>query len=194
MKRWSTSAGIAISAFAFVVLIVIGLTGEGPDPATQPDLRNGRAFIQDNLWTANGRQYAVWVGHDGTPYAGWRRVGGGEWHTDDLSRLDGDPLATPTAEDNHTVYALGVDAEGEVHVAGNMHNDPLRYVRDLHRRARRLDDGGRIPPPARASPIRRSRRSPTARFSSSAGRASPGWARWSSMPCRPEHGRGARSA
>ena len=53
---------------------------------------------------------------------------GGGWHTEDLSRLDGDPLATPTAEDNHNVYALGVDAEGGVHVAGNMHNDPLRYV------------------------------------------------------------------
>lgn len=129
MKRWSTSAGIAISAFAFVVLIVIGLRGDGPDPASQPDLRNGRVFIQDNLWAADGRQYAVWVGHDGTPYAGWRRAASDEWHTDDLSRLDGDPLATPTAEDNHNIYVLGVDAEGEVHVAGNMHNDPLRYVR-----------------------------------------------------------------
>jgi hypothetical protein len=122
--------GIAISLVAFVALIVIGLSDEGPDASAQPDLRNGRAFIQDNLWTAGSRQYAVWIGHDGTPYAGWRAVGGDEWRTDDLSTLEGDPLAAPTAEDNHNVYVLGVDAEGGVHVAGNMHDDPLRYIRD----------------------------------------------------------------
>jgi hypothetical protein len=130
MRRWVRAAGIAISVLAFVVLIVIGLTGEEPDPATQPDVRNGRSFIQDNLWTANGRQYAVWVGHDGTVYAGSHRVGSDAWKTENLSRLEGDPLASPTAEDNHAVYAIGVDAEHDLHIAGNMHNDPLRYVRD----------------------------------------------------------------
>jgi hypothetical protein len=74
----SVPAGIAISLLAFVALIVIGLSDEGPDPGTQPDLRNGRAFIQYNLWTAGNRQYAVWIGHDGTPYTGWRAVDGDE--------------------------------------------------------------------------------------------------------------------
>jgi hypothetical protein len=128
-RRW-TAVGIVASVVAFGALVVIGLTGEPPDPGTEPDLRNGRVFIQDNLWTAGQREYAVWVDHDGTPYAGWHRVGGAEWHTKDLSEIEGNPLAAPTAEDNHNIYVVGVDADGGVHVVGNMLVDPLRYVRN----------------------------------------------------------------
>lgn len=93
--------------------------------------RNGRAFVQDNLWTTGDEQYAVWVDEQGRPIAGKRALGDDAWTTFDLSTVTGNPLAAPTASDNHNVYAIAVDADGYVHVAGNMHADPLRYVRSL---------------------------------------------------------------
>ena len=109
------------------VLVAIGLSGAAPRhiPA---DLRNGRAFIQDNLTSAKGRQYAVWVAPNGVPYAG-ERARGGEWRVQNLARIRGNPLAAPTVRDSHNVYAIGVDRSGSVHVAGNMRVSPLRYVR-----------------------------------------------------------------
>jgi BNR repeat-containing family member len=111
------------------VLLVVALrSGEQAEPAPRADLRNGRVFIQDNLWSTETHQYAVWVAPDGTPYAGRRRRGAVDWETVNLAKLRGNPLATPTEDDQHNVYAIGVDSGGGVHVAGNMHNDPLRYV------------------------------------------------------------------
>jgi hypothetical protein len=121
---------------AFGVLLLFGLLlgCQGPGSSklpdgTRADLRNGRAFIQDNLWSAGAAQYAVWVGDDGAPFAGRRARGGERWEIASLAALRGNPLAAPTARDEHNVYAIGVDAKGGVHVAGNMHNSPLRYVR-----------------------------------------------------------------
>ena len=121
--------GIGISLIFLVGLVIIGLLRDGGVPGPPPDLRNGRIFIQDNLWSAGTDQYAVWVGPDGTPYAGKRPREEGEWKVTNLAELPGNPLAAPTEDDEHNVYAIGVDATGGVHIAGNMHNDPLRYVR-----------------------------------------------------------------
>ena len=74
------------------------------------DLRNGQVFIQDNLWSAGRHQYAVWVGTGGTPYAGQAPPAGPRWKIVNLARLPGNPLAAPTADDEHNVYAVGVDA------------------------------------------------------------------------------------
>jgi hypothetical protein len=93
------------------------------------DARNGQSYIQDNLWTAGDRQYAVWVAPDGTPFAGARRRCAEEWQRVDLGRLPGNPLAAPTDPDPHHVYAVAVDAAGYVHVAGNAHGTPLRSIR-----------------------------------------------------------------
>ena len=100
-----------------------------PVPADWAVGWNRTAFVQDNVWTAGRRQYVVWVSPSGLPQVGARELPGGPWETFDLSRIPGNPLATPTAEDVHNVYALGVDAEGFVHVSGNMHASRLRYVR-----------------------------------------------------------------
>jgi hypothetical protein len=97
--------------------------------AALPDLRNGQAFIQDNLWSTEQAEYAVWVDTDGRPWAGKRQHEDERWQTADLSLLPGNPLAAPTEDDTHNVYAIAVDSLGDVHVAGNMHGDPLRYVR-----------------------------------------------------------------
>jgi hypothetical protein len=126
MERWSRPVGIALSLVAVAVLVAVGLSSEAP---TASDLRNGRVFIQDNLWSTRDRQYAVWVGLDGTPYAGRQRPGSSEWEIVNMAKLPGNPLSAPTAEDEHNVYAIATDARGGVHIAGNMHDDPLRYVR-----------------------------------------------------------------
>lgn len=38
------------------------------------------------------------------------------------------PLGTPT-QDSHNAVSIGVDGDGFIHVAGNMHVDPLKYMR-----------------------------------------------------------------
>jgi len=101
---------------------------KGP-PRHAADERNGQAFIQDNLWTEGDHQFAVMVDHKGNPIVARRSRTGGPWETALLGDLPGNPLAAPTADDEHNVYVIAVDGRGHVHVMGNMHNDPLRYVR-----------------------------------------------------------------
>jgi hypothetical protein len=102
-------------------------TGDGQPLAA--DERNGQSYIQDNLWTAETRQYAVWVADDVTPFAGVRERCAPTWRTVDLGALPGNPLAAPTDRDPHHVYAIAVDERGYVHIAGNAHASPLRYIR-----------------------------------------------------------------
>lgn len=97
-----------------------------PSDVPRADRHNGQVFIQDNLW--RGR-HAVWVNRQGTPLVGTRRDG--RWRVFDLAQVRGNPLAAPTAADGHNVYAIGVDRRGGIHIAGNMHGEPLRYVRRL---------------------------------------------------------------
>lgn len=90
---------------------------------------NGESFIQDNLWTADGEQFAVWVGPGGAPFVGRHRVCSSTWQTTDLGDLPGNPLHAPTGSDGHHDYVIAVDSKGYVHVMGNMHGVPLRYIR-----------------------------------------------------------------
>jgi hypothetical protein len=121
----------AVVAFAaivgFVVVAVARDQGQPAPPAT--DLRNGRVFIQDNLWTEGDEQYATWVDPGGVPYVGKRVSGSDDWEVVDLAGLAGNPLGAPTVDDEHRVHVVGVDSLGHVHVVGNVHSTPLRYVR-----------------------------------------------------------------
>lgn len=129
MSQARKPIGLAISTILLVVLLIANLISAGGDSSPDADSRNGQVFIQDNLWSTASRQYAIWVGPDGTPYAGSRRRGEEEWTTANLADVPRNPLATPTADDTHNVYAIATDAEGDVHVAGNMHDNDLRYLR-----------------------------------------------------------------
>ncbi|MGH9135741.1 MAG: BNR repeat-containing protein [Acidimicrobiales bacterium] len=119
---------LTIAATAAIVVAALALRADQPS-LPDADLRNGRAFIQDNLWSTDTEQYAVWVAPDGTPYAGRRDRSGGKWQVFDLGSLPGNPLEAPTEDDLHNVYAIAVDSLGYVHVIGNSHADPLRYIR-----------------------------------------------------------------
>jgi hypothetical protein len=126
MARWARPVGLVVSLVFVAVLLAIGLRSDG-NPGG--DLRNGQVFIQDNLWSTPSHQYAVWVGSDGVPFAARRARGRQQWKIVDLAKLSGNPLDAPTTDDTHNVYAIATDARGGVHVAGNMHLNPLRYVR-----------------------------------------------------------------
>jgi hypothetical protein len=137
MARWSRPVGVGVSLVFVAILIAVGLRTDG---AVEGDLRNGQVFIQDNLWSTPHRQYAVWVGDDGVPYTAMRVRGTERWKIVDLASLRDNPLAAPTVDDTHNVYAIATDAEGHVQVAGNMHLSPFRYLRasaDLNRWATR---------------------------------------------------------
>lgn len=88
------------------------------------------SFIQDNLWTYAGTQYAVFWGSDKSGYITKRTLPDGPWSTPvNLGLLSGNPLAVPVTNDGHNSIVVGVDPTGNVHVVGNHHGDPLRYVR-----------------------------------------------------------------
>lgn len=118
-----------------------------PGPARRDVAVNWTAFADSNLWSAGSARYVAWVAPDGAPMiaravgAGDRsaRAGGGGAGGErgaatppevaDLAEVPGNPLGAPIAVDPHNVLAVGVDAAGYVHVAGNMHSGRLRYLR-----------------------------------------------------------------
>jgi hypothetical protein len=102
-------------------------------PTTAPPLelnpRNGRAFIQDNLWRGVSHDFAAWFDDEGVPMVGRRAHGGAAWEVVNLGALPGDPMDSDQSADNHLVLAVAEDARGIVHVLGNSHGGPLAYVR-----------------------------------------------------------------
>ena len=125
-RAW-VRAVLVVTVVAMVT--VFAAWWEPRDGATADiDLRNGRAFIQDNLWSTDAEQYAVWVDGSGNPILGIREAAG-SWRRTDLAAIEGNPLDAPTDDDSHNVYVVAVDSMGNVHVAGNMQSDPLRYIR-----------------------------------------------------------------
>jgi len=104
-----------------------------PRPARRDVATNWRVFADSNLWAVGDTVYLVWVDPQGTPLIARHHTGddGGDdaWEMFDLSTIPGNPLAAPGRADPHNTYAVAVDTDGYVHVAGNMHSSPLRYVR-----------------------------------------------------------------
>ena len=86
------------------------------------------AYTQDNVTTLDdGTQYWVGINASTKPVISKRNVDTGtDWATPfDLSTIAGDPFQ-PQAADSHNTFALGVDSNGRVIVAGNMHENPMR--------------------------------------------------------------------
>ena len=125
-RLWFRLLGLA---FVIVPAVAVFISVREPPGSSVEDLRNGRAFIQDNLWSTADEQYAVWVGADGTPYVGQRPLDNDRWRVVDLAALPGNPLGAPTENDEHNIYVIATDSLGFVHIIGNMHSQPLRYIR-----------------------------------------------------------------
>lgn len=90
---------------------------------------NGVPWSQDNVITSGDVQYAVWVNDAKLPIIGKRTLPNGEWSTFDLSTVGTNEFNTPTAEDGHNNYAMGLDSTGRIHVIGNQHGAGLQYAR-----------------------------------------------------------------
>lgn len=92
---------------------------------------NSPSFNQDNLTTYKGNQYAVWWGEDKMPYIGKRKVPDGDWTITNLSSVSNNtnPFSAPVEEDGHNNIVVAVSSDGYIHVAGNHHTHPFRYVR-----------------------------------------------------------------
>ena len=93
---------------------------------------NGVAFNRNNVVTVGATQYAVWWDSKQRPIIGKRTLPDGKWSTYDLTLISGNPLFSPVPRDGHNNLALGVDADGRLHVAGNLHDAALRYVRSTN--------------------------------------------------------------
>ncbi|MGH3878073.1 MAG: BNR repeat-containing protein [Actinophytocola sp.] len=97
---------------------------------------NGVPFSQDNVLTVNSPtgtvQYAVWWNNARHPIIGQRTYPGGDWVTFDLAAVSGNPLVSPVALDGHNTINVAVDTDGKLHVAANMHTNPMRYVRSVN--------------------------------------------------------------
>jgi hypothetical protein len=94
---------------------------------------NAGSFAQDNIATApNGDMHVVYWDSRKRPMIARRSSLYRSWATFDLSTVLGNPLASPVEEDGHNILSLGIDGDGRIHVAGNMHNDTLRYVRSVN--------------------------------------------------------------
>ncbi|MEQ4204225.1 BNR repeat-containing protein [Actinopolymorpha sp. B9G3] len=98
---------------------------------------NGVPFIQDNIVTTNlpgggPVQYAVAWNSSRRPIIQRRVLPDGLWSQFDLATVSGNPLASPVSVDPHNDICTGIDASGRLHVAGNMHNAPMRYCRSVN--------------------------------------------------------------
>lgn len=98
---------------------------------------NGVPFIQDNILTTTGPggdaiQYAVAWNSSRRPIICRRTLPDGQWTQFDLSTVAGNPLVSPVNVDPHNDICVGIDADGRLHVAGNMHNAPMRYCRSVN--------------------------------------------------------------
>jgi hypothetical protein len=88
------------------------------------------SYSQDNIVTLpDGTTYAVWIrALDAHPIVGKLTPGVVLWATFDLRTIAGDPFGAQAA-DGHNTFSIAVDAAGNIHVSGNMHNNVLRYAR-----------------------------------------------------------------
>lgn len=73
------------------------------------------------LLTKNERQYVAYYDHQRRMTVAMRDLGSAEWVFTRLSQR--------VNWDSHHYITMSMDKEGQLHVSGNMHNDPLVYYR-----------------------------------------------------------------
>lgn len=89
---------------------------------------NSAAFIQNNVVKAGGYIYICGNAQGQRPYVFKKSINGGAWSYFELTNVDGNPLARPTADDSHNAYCMTVTKDGYIIISGNMHADPCRAV------------------------------------------------------------------
>lgn len=95
---------------------------------------NGTTYTQDNqttiFWSGEWHHFIVWVEAFTLTYWIGHWVGeDGDIEIFNLGEISGNPFALPAENDSHCVPAIGIDTDGHIHLAANMHSDALRYGR-----------------------------------------------------------------
>lgn len=89
---------------------------------------NEQMFIQDNVVVAGNYTFVVGTRNSRHSMIMRKDNMSSVWTYFDLHYVTGNPLASPTAEDCHNGYSLGVTKDGYIIVSGNMHADPCCAV------------------------------------------------------------------
>ncbi len=89
---------------------------------------NAAVYIQDNVVIAGNYTFVVATRGNRHPIIMRKENLTGVWTYFDLHYVTGNPLASPTEEDSHNVYSLGVTKDGYLIISGNMHVNPCRAV------------------------------------------------------------------
>lgn len=80
--------------------------------------------VNRDIVTENGHQVSVYYDADRRIVAAHRPVASKEWTTYRITGTD-----AVTDWDTHKYVTAAIDSQGYIHVAGNMHNQPMRYWR-----------------------------------------------------------------
>lgn len=91
------------------------------------NLINGIPYRQDALVSHEGYQYAVWYrnGVDQDIFMARRNLNGTTWETIDT----GFNMEVGNQDWNsHNVVSIGISSDGRIHMSGDHHVDPLRYM------------------------------------------------------------------
>src|SRR5688572_838959 len=92
-------------------------------------LRGDYSWIgAQSIATHGSLQYVVWVGPDRKARIARRQYNRAWEPSIDLSAATGTVLGDDFDLDSHNTVVVHVDDQGYVHVAGNMHADPLLYM------------------------------------------------------------------
>src|SRR6185436_7879664 len=95
---------------------------------------NGQGFVQDYTVTDdNGTDYILFYNSEVSPWIAKKGPTDLDWTCFDLSSVNsigtntgtanttGNPLSAPVTLDGHNFTTFGIDSNGIIHVAGNMH-------------------------------------------------------------------------
>ncbi|HAT1644211.1 TPA: hypothetical protein I8Y12_000042 [Raoultella planticola] len=81
---------------------------------------NAAAYIQDNVVKSGDYIYVVGTQQSKTSFILQKNVMTGRWSKFDVSTVFGNPLVSPTVQDSHNIYSMGVTKDGYLLVSGNM--------------------------------------------------------------------------
>lgn len=114
----------------------------GPADGTPAQPPEGTPSFLDEVWsghevrfdllTEGGHQFVAYYDKDRRMMVAGRRSGDGSWtkvHPEGKHLPHRKRDSNVTAWDSHNYLELAMDRDGHIHLAGNMHNDPLIYYR-----------------------------------------------------------------
>jgi regulation of enolase protein 1 (concanavalin A-like superfamily) len=94
--------------------IIVNTTVEWKTPKSSPNLMSNNHYTP--LWHFHGSTYFVWVNDANRPFV--TKIANGSAQT---VPLDDNPDYT-ASPDKHNLYSMGIDKNGLIHIAGDMHN------------------------------------------------------------------------